>query len=150
MSDRVFIDTNVLVYAHDMSAGRKHQIARGLIEQLWADRSGVLSTQVLQELYVNVRRVAFNPIGADEARRLIEDYALWETIVNEGAAVLAAIDIEARYGISFWDALIVHAANTAGVETLFTEDLSHGQVYGGVIAVNPFIEGEAESSVHEP
>lgn len=150
MSDRFFVDTNVLVYAHDASAGRKHQIARALIEELWTNRSGVLSTQVLQELYVNVRRVAFNPLDAGEARGLVEDYASWETVVNDGAAILGAIGIENRYGISFWDALIVHAANATAVETLYTEDLNHGQVYGEVTAVNPFVECDPEPSVHEP
>lgn len=148
MSGRAFVDTNVLVYAHDASAGRKHEVARALIKNLWADRSGVVSTQVLQELYVNVRRVAFNPLDATEARELIEDYLSWHTVVNDGATILGAIALEERYGISFWDALIVHAANTAGVDTLYTEDLNHGQVYGTVTAVNPFLESDP-ASVHE-
>jgi len=107
MSDRAFVDTNVLVYAHDASAGRKHEIARDLIETLWSERKGVLSTQVLQELYVNVRRIASSPLDSAKASELVEDYLTWETIVNDGGAILNAIEIEERYGISFWDALVI-------------------------------------------
>jgi predicted nucleic acid-binding protein len=148
MSDRAFVDTNVLVYAHDSNAGRKHQIAVALIEEMWSERSGVLSTQVLHELYVNVRRIAVKPMDPAGARELVEDYLTWETVVNDGSAILAAIDLEQRYGISFWDALIVQAANACGVDTLYTEDLNHGQHYGSVQAINPFLQDSADR-VHE-
>ncbi len=74
MSDRYFVDTNILMYAHDRSAGSKHQRARLLIEDLWNSGCGVLSTQVLQELGVNVRRKASRPLSLEEARRLVQDY----------------------------------------------------------------------------
>jgi predicted nucleic acid-binding protein len=99
----------------------------------------VLSTQVLQEFYVNLRRKAVHPIGATAARRLIEDYLSWKVVVNDGAAVLQAVDIERRYKISFWDALIIQAANAANVAIIYTEDLSHGQTYGMVEVCNPFV-----------
>jgi len=150
MSDRAFVDTNVLVYAHDTGSGWRHEEARELVEELWSERSGVISTQVLHELYVNVRRKATNPLDLTAARRLIEDYLSWEVVVNDGSSVLGAIEIEERYEISYWDALIVQAANAAGVDTLFTEDLNHGQTYGGVTAVNPFFKVSTPSSVHEP
>ncbi len=137
MSGRAFVDTNVLVYAHDRSAGVKHERARDLVTGLWEDRCGVISTQVLQELYVNVRRNAARALGLPEARRLIEDYLAWEVVVNTGEAILEALDIERRFQLSFWDALIVHAAATADVATLYSEDLNHGQVYGTVRVVNP-------------
>jgi predicted nucleic acid-binding protein len=138
MSARVFVDTNILVYAHDASAGARNAQARDLVEGLWKERSGVVSTQVLQELHVNVRRKAARPLTAAEARELVADYLRWEVVVNTGESILEAIDLEARFLLSFWDALIVQAALTAGVDTLFTEDFSHGQTFGAVRVVNPF------------
>ena len=135
-SDKSFVDTNVLVYAHDASAGYKHERARALIGRLWEDRTGVLSTQVLQELYVRLRK-ARNPMPAAEAREVLGDYLRWEVVVNTADSVLAAVDLEVRYQLSFWDALIVHAAAASGAEVLYSEDLSHGQAYGGVRVVNP-------------
>lgn len=137
MSDRAFVDTNLLVYAHDSSAGVKQEKARELVERLWHDRSGVLSTQVLQELYVSLRK-APQPIPPAEARQVVADYLRWEVVVNTGESVLEATDFETRYRLSFWDALIVQAATASGVDTLYSEDLSHGQMYGAVRVVNPF------------
>lgn len=124
MSDRCFVDTNILVYAHDRSAGSKHQRARQLIEDLWSSGQGVLSTQVLQELCISVRRKASRPLSVEETRRLLQDYLSWEIVVNTPASVLQALDIEARYKISFWDALIVQAAESSGVAILYSEDLA--------------------------
>ena len=138
MSDRAFVDTNILVYAHDNTAGSKHEKARALVERLWADRSGVLSTQVLQELYVSLRK-ARNPMPAAEARQVVADYLRWEVVVNNGDSVVEAAELEARYRISFWDALIVLAASASGVEILYSEDLSAVQAYGSVRVVNPLI-----------
>ncbi len=138
MSARAFVDTNILVYAHDSGAGIRNQIAKALVERLWLEHSGVLSTQVLQEFYVNVRRKASNPIEPAEVRSLIEDYLRWEVVVNDGSTILGALEIEQRFKVSFWDALILQAANTARVATVYSEDLSHGQSYHGVEVVNPF------------
>ena len=140
MSDSCFVDTNILVYAHDAGAGEKHEVARSLVRQLWLDRTGRLSTQVLQELYVNVRRKAKMPISPVEARELLSDYLLWQVEVNDGAAILAAAELEDRYQVSFWDALILQAARASGCRVLYSEDLSAGQVYAGVRVVNPFLE----------
>ena len=137
MSGRFFVDTNLLVYAHDLSGESKHDKARELVERLWRDRSGVLSTQVLQELYVSLRK-ARNPLPAAEARQVLSDYLRWEVIVNTGESVLEAADLEIRYRLSFWDALIIQAAVTSGAEILYSEDLSHGQAYGTVRVVDPF------------
>lgn len=138
MTARYFVDTNVLVYAHDRGAGRKHEIARDLVRGLWDERSAALSTQVLQELYVNVRRKAEKPVSRDEAAALISDYLAWEIVVNTERSVVEAIALEERHRISFWDALIVRAAQTAGASTLYSEDLSHGQNYGTVQVIDPF------------
>lgn len=138
MSGRAFVDTNILVYAHDTGAGDRHAAARALVRRLWLERCGVVSTQVIQEFYVNVRRKARNPIATGEARRLVEDFLRWEVVVNRGDSILGALDLEQRYQVSFWDALIIQAAKTADVEVLYTEDLSHGQRYDTVEAENPF------------
>jgi predicted nucleic acid-binding protein len=139
MSDRYFVDTNVLVYAHDRGSGEKHEAASALVAKLWEDRSGVLSTQVIQEFYVNVRQRAARPLSRPEAHRLIEDYLSWEIVVNDGSSVLQALEMEGRYKISFWDALIVQAASGAGTSLLYSEDLNHGQSYGSVVVWNPFL-----------
>jgi predicted nucleic acid-binding protein len=97
-----------------------------------------VSTQVLQELYVNVRRKASAPISAPEARALVEDYLAWPLVVNDGATILQAVAIEERFGLSFWDALVVASAQEAGVEVLWSEDLNDGQAYGSVVVRNPF------------
>jgi predicted nucleic acid-binding protein len=139
MSARYFVDTNVLMYAHDRAAGAKHERAKALVEELWRDRSGVVSTQVLQELAVNLRRKARRPLDTKTTREIVADYLTWQVVVNGTDSILETLDLEARYQISFWDALIVHAAQAAGAEVLYSEDLSHGQSYGSATIVNPFL-----------
>jgi predicted nucleic acid-binding protein len=139
MSDKYFVDTNILVYAHDRSAGAKHQRARTLLEQLWDSGQGVLSTQVLQELCINLRRKVSRPLPLEDVRRLIRDYSTWEVITNTPESILQAIEIEARYKTSFWDALILQAAESSGASILYSEDLATGQLYGDIGVVNPLI-----------
>jgi predicted nucleic acid-binding protein len=139
MSDKCFVDTNILVYAHDRSAGVKHQRAQMLLEQLWDSGQGVLSTQVLQELCVNLRRKAGQPLPVEEVRQLIRDYSTWEIVTNTAESVLQALDIEMRYKTSFWDALIFQAAESSGASILYSEDLATGQRYGAIQVVNPLI-----------
>ena len=97
MTVKVFVDTNVLVYAYDRGAGSKHERALSLVEKLWKEGNGILSTQVLQEFYVNVRRKAKKPVSIEQARSLIADYLSWNPVVNDGATMLEAIDVEPRY-----------------------------------------------------
>ena len=138
MSDKCFVDTNILMYAHDRGAGWKHDRARVLIAELWNSGNGVLSTQVLQELCVNLRKKSSRPPDVVETKRLIEDYLSWQVVVNTAESTVRALDIEHRYKISFWDALIIQAAETAGATLLYSEDLSSGQNYTSVRVVNPF------------
>ena len=145
MSDKYFVDTNILLYAHDVTAGAKHDRARALVEELWRTRSGVLSTQVLQELCVNLRRMAGRPLDVKTTREIVTDYLSWEVVVNTGESVLEALEIENRYGISFWDALVIQAAESSGAAVLYSEDLSDGQTYGSVRIVNPLVPGHARS-----
>ena len=137
MSDKYFVDTNILVYAHDLKQGAKYERARALVQKLWESENGVLSTQVLQELCVSLRRKVARPLSAEGTRKVIEDYSSWEIVVNTAESVMMALDIEGRYGISFWDALIVQAAGSCGAEVLYSEDLADGQSYGEVRVINP-------------
>jgi predicted nucleic acid-binding protein len=137
MADKYFVDTNILIYAHDRDAGLKHDRARQLIEHLWTTGQGVLSTQVLQELCVNLRRKVARPLPVDEIRRLIQDYLSWEIVVNTPASVIQALEIELRYKISYWDALVLQAADNCGAAVLYSEDLAAGQKYGVIRVVNP-------------
>jgi predicted nucleic acid-binding protein len=140
MSDKCFVDTNILVYAHDRSTGIKHTRAQLLVELLWNSGNGVLSTQVLQELCINLRRKAGNPLPMDEVRQLIREYSSWEVVTNTPESVLKALDVEVRYKVSFWDALILHAAEYAGASILYSEDLAAGQRYGAIQVVNPLVD----------
>jgi predicted nucleic acid-binding protein len=135
MSGKCFIDTNILFYAHDRQAGPKHDRAKRLLIELLDSDAGVLSTQVLQEFCVNLRRKG--NLTADATRRLIQDFLSWEIVVNTAESVLGALEIESRHNISFWDALIIYAAQAAGAEILYSEDLSDGQTFGPVRVVNP-------------
>lgn len=139
MSDKYFVDTNILIYAHERSAGIKHERARQLIERLWLSGQGVLSTQVLQELCINLRRKLAKPLPVEEIRRLIQDYLSWEIVVNTPESVLQALEIELRYKTSFRDALVLQAAESAGAAVLYSEDLAAGQKYGAVQVVNPLL-----------
>src|SRR5579872_1280065 len=106
MSDRYFVDTNILMYAHDVASGVKHDRAKSVVEELWRQRSGVLSTQVLQELCVNLRRQSARPVDLETMRKIIADYLAWTVVTNTGESVLEALEIEKQYQISFWDALV--------------------------------------------
>jgi len=140
MNGRSFVDTNILVYAQDQTAGTKHEIALNLTERLWNSNLGVLSTQVLQEFCVIVTRKIARPMSFAQLRHILDDYLSWEVVINAPAATLGALQLQERYQISFWDALLIHAAKTAEVEILYSEDLSHGQRYGSVRVVNPFLQ----------
>jgi predicted nucleic acid-binding protein len=139
MSGEAFVDTNLLVYAHDRQAGTKAIRAQELLAQLWKEKRGVLSTQVLQEFCVNVRRKFQQPMTSAEVREAVLAYKSWRMVVNTANSILRALELEQRYQLSFWDAMIVQAAEGAGCEVLYSEDLSHGQEYGGVLVVNPFL-----------
>lgn len=137
MISRTFIDTNVLIYAHDQDAGAKHSRAAGLLAQLWRERSGVVSTQILQEFYVNATVKLPAPLPRAQARRVVQAYSPWCVAIT-GEHVLDAFRIEDTAHIAFWDALIIAAAARAGAARLLTEDLKSGQVIAGILIENPF------------
>jgi predicted nucleic acid-binding protein len=142
MPDKYFVDTNILMYAHDRCAGMKHERACRVIERLWISGQGVLSTQVLQELCVNLRRRIARPLPVEEVRRLLQDYLSWEMVVNTPASVLQALEIEVRYKTSFWDALILQAAESSGAAVLYSEDLAAEQKYGPIQVINPLLDAQ--------
>jgi predicted nucleic acid-binding protein len=138
MSGRAFIDTNVLVYAHDRDASTKHEIANALLRELWSERTGVLSMQVLQEFYVTVTRKIPVPLSRDLARAVVDSYAIW-CIETTPAEISAAFRIEDESRIGFWDALIVSSAAKSGASRILSEDLNAGQRIGGILIENPFV-----------
>ena len=138
MSDKAFVDTNILVYAHDLDAGNKHEVAAKLISQLWESRNGVLSTQVLQECYVTLTKKVVRPLGKVAVRRLLQSYFSWEIAVNDLQTILQASEIEEAHNPAFWDALIVAAASSKNAALNPTEDLNHGQLIEGILTQNPF------------
>jgi predicted nucleic acid-binding protein len=135
---RQFVDTNVLVYAHDVTAGDKHSRARSLLEELWVTRRGCVSVQVLQEFFVTTTRKIPKPLEAQAAAQIIDDLAHWHVHAPAAADVLAAIEIHQRLGTSFWDAMIIRSAKELGCQTLHSEDLNPSQAYEGVQVLNPF------------
>ena len=138
MSDRTFVDTNVLIYAYDADAKQKHEVANEILRELWSERTGVLSMQVLQEFYVNVTRKIPSPLSKDLARSMVSSYVPWcmETTPTE---ISAAFRIEDESRIGFWDALIVSSAVKSGAARILTEDLSAGQCIAGILIENPFL-----------
>jgi predicted nucleic acid-binding protein len=137
MSGKTFIDTNVLIYAHDVDASKKHQIAKTVLQTLWSERSGVLSTQVLQEFYVNVTRKIQSPLPKDLARLVVSSYAIW-CVDATATDISMAFRIEDESRIGFWDALIISAAAKSGATRILSEDLNAGQRIAGVLVENPF------------
>ena len=133
-----FVDSNILIYAHDLSAGKKHVQAKALIRELWESRRGCLSVQVLQEFYVNVTQKVTRPLTSDAASQIISSLAEWQVYCPRAEDVLDAIKIQDRYQISFWDAMIITSAYHLGCETLWSEDLKPGQEYKLVVVTNPF------------
>ncbi len=136
--DKCFLDTNILVYAFDVSAGRKHEVAKRIVIDLWDTKDGILSTQVLQEFFVSVTKKIPKPMDAGLAREIVSDLLKWDIIINDKNSLLEAIDIHIRYNYSFWDSLLIQAAIRSGAALLLTEDLTDSQKIKGISIKNPF------------
>ncbi len=135
MKGDVFIDTNILVYAHDRDAGERHSSAMRLIEGAWESRLlPWISMQVLQELHVNLVRKG---IDVAQSSDLVSAYLSWHVIENTKSLFRDALKVQQRWKTSFWDASVIAAAQQAGATELWSEDLNAGQDYGGVRVVNP-------------
>jgi predicted nucleic acid-binding protein len=139
MSAKTFVDTNVLIYAHDVDARNKHDVANRVLRELWSQRSGVLSMQVLQEFYVNVTRKIASPLPKDVARRVVNSYSIW-CMETTPAEITAAFRIEDESRIGFWDALIVASAAKSGAVRILSEDLNAQQTIAGIRVENPFAQ----------
>jgi predicted nucleic acid-binding protein len=139
MNAKTFVDTNVLIYAHDADAKMKHDKAKSVLRELWGQRTGVLSMQVLQEFYVNVTRKIASPLPKDAARLVVNSYAIWCTETTP-AEISAAFRIEDESRIGFWDALIVATAAKCGAARILSEDLNAQQTIAGVRIENPFAQ----------
>jgi predicted nucleic acid-binding protein len=142
-----FVDANVLVYAYDQTAGTKKAAAERLLAELWSMGTGRLSVQVLQEYFVTVTRKVPAPLSVDVAAERVRELAAWPVFAPAAHDVLAAIALHRQTGLSFWDAMVVHAAAESGCAVLWTEDLTHGQVIRGVCVQNPFVAPAIESGV---
>jgi predicted nucleic acid-binding protein len=136
--DKTFIDTNIIIYAYDVTAGNKHSVASGILADLWNSGLGVISTQVLQEFFVNVVQKIPKPITKQQAREIVKDFLKWHVVVNTGDSIVEAIDISLKYGYSFWDSMIIEAAITGGAAILISEDFQEGRIISGVTIRNPF------------
>lgn len=136
-----FVDTNVLLYAYDATAGDRHAAARALVDRLWSERRGAVSVQVLQEFYVNATRKAIKTIDPESAAERLRSLSRWRVHSPLPDDVVAAAIWSTRHQLSFWDAMIVRSAAELRCEILWTEDLSDGQVIEGVRLANPFRAG---------
>ena len=138
MSVECFLDTNVLVYAIS-SAEADAAKSRKALNLVQRSEFG-LSAQVLQEFYVTVTRKIRKPLTPELAVALMDEYRVFPMVPTDYTLIVAAVELSLRYRISYWDGAIVAAAEALGAPTLYTEDLAHGQRYGKVRAVNPFLE----------
>ena len=137
-AERIFVDTSVLIHAHDLDSGLKRAIAEQVLKQLWQDETGVLSTQVLQEFYAALTSGIASPVPRRAARDLIHAYSVWPVMALDAADVLAASDFEERYRMSFRDALVVVAARKSGATLLLSDTLQPYRPITGLELQNPF------------
>ena len=133
-----FVDTNVLLYAQDKHDPDKYRVARDLLEDLWTDGVGIVSTQVLQEFYSVATRKLRPPMTPSEARDVVVQYIDWCRIDTDPLLILSASHLAEEHTVNFWDALIVEAALRAGATELVTEDLQDGREFGALRVRNPF------------
>lgn len=138
MSDNHFVDTNILLYARDASEPEKQLVANALLEELWENRNGRLSVQVLNEYFVNATRKLDPGLTAEDAWDDIEALNSWDPMPIDMAILTRSYAVQRRYGLSWWDSMIVAAAEACGCARIYSEDLSHGATYFGITVVNPF------------
>jgi predicted nucleic acid-binding protein len=137
MNAKVFVDTNILVYAHDAQEGYKQEAAKSILRKLSEQQSGVLSMQVLQEFYNTATRKLAHSLPRSEARAIVEDFSYW-CVETTAAEISRAFQIEDKARIGFWDALIIAAAIRSGATRILSEDLNPGQTIAGIRIENPF------------
>lgn len=134
-----FVDTNIFLYAYDRDAGNKHRHARQVLVDLWNAGNGCVSTQVLQEFFVNVTKKIRQPLSTAMAREIMHTYLPWIRVATDGEMAIRAAEIADTWQISFWDGMIIAAAERTGATELLSEDLQSGQHIAGLLVTNPFI-----------
>ena len=136
--DKVFVDTNVLVYAYDIDAGHKHQIALNVMKDLWRSGLGILSTQTLQEFFVTVTGKISVPLDIAVSKDILRKLSRWDVVINTMETIFEAIELHKRYRYSFWDSLIVVSALAGGAKMILSEDFSDNRTIKGITIKNPF------------
>ncbi|MGH8317024.1 MAG: PIN domain-containing protein [Steroidobacteraceae bacterium] len=149
MSAVAFVDSHILIYAHDLDAGVTRERAVLKLRELWDSGTGRLSVQVLQEFYVNATQKLATPIARSTAREVIQTYGVWIHHPTTAETITRATEISDLARISFWDALIVASAEEAGADELLTEDLNDGQAIAGIKVLNPLKDGHMGFEVHD-
>jgi predicted nucleic acid-binding protein len=135
-----FVDTNILVYAHDKGQRDRHEVAKSTLQRLWNTDTGALSTQVLQEFYSVATRKLKPAMSHSEARKLVATYGEWCVQKTDPQLLVSASLLCERHTVSWWDALVIEAALRAGATTLLSEDLQDGREFGTLTIRNPFDE----------
>jgi len=136
---KVFLDTNLLLYAYDAGSPAKHAVAVRILEDLWNSGNGVLSTQILQEFFVDVTKKIPKPLSVAVGREIVEDFLKWKIVPVEGRTILRAIDLHEKLKYAFWDSLVIQSAIEGGARWLLSEDLGDGQRIGALTIRNPFL-----------
>src|SRR5438045_7936863 len=131
-----FVDTNILIYAHDANAGPKYAKSSALVERLANERNGALSLQVLAEFYSAAIKMI--PMTSKRSQEIIVDFGTWTVHRPAHADLIRAIELHRRFNLSWWDALILNSATELGCAVLWSEDFSNGRRYGSVTVRNPF------------
>lgn len=134
----VFVDSNIVAYAHDASEKEKQPIAKDLVDELWESKRGALSTQVLQEFYVVATRKFDPPLSPKEARDLVNSYGQWKLFCIDLVMIVNASELEEKHQLTFWDALIIEAARRSGATLLISEDIPSATTIEGIPILDPF------------
>lgn len=137
-AERVFVDSNVLVYEWDASETEKRQRAAAWMRHLWETKTGRLSFQVLTEFYITVTRKLKPGMAPRAAQRNVRTLLAWQPVAIDAGVMETAFEIQERYLLSYWDSLVVAAADATRSRYLLSEDFQEGQELGGVKVVNPF------------
>lgn len=136
--DKVFVDTNVIVYAYDKDAGEKHRIAIDIMKDLWRSGLGTISTQILQEFFVTLTKKISVPMDISVVRETIRRLSKWDVLLIDVDTIIRATELQERYKYSFWDSLIIASAIAGGAKTILSEDLADSQTIQGITIKNPF------------
>ena len=136
--NKIFLDTNIIIYAYDSTAGEKHKKANKIVADLWVSGLGIVSTQVLQEFFVNVTKKIPTPLSIKPAKEIVADLLKWDVVINDGESILESVELVLKYKYSFRDSMIIEAAIKGGAVLLLSEDLSDGQKIKGTTIKNPF------------